>query len=134
MDFVPWTCFSTKWPYLGNGAIKQKNKGTLFPPTFKVRESKVSLFLHNMLSEPSYGHFVILSPGHAIWQNGHISETGPLNIKIRALYFLQLLKFEKAKYPYFCIICFLSRAMAILWFCPLDMLFWQNGHISETGP
>ena len=29
----------------------------------------MSLFWHNMLSEPSYGHFVILSPGHAFRQN-----------------------------------------------------------------
>ena len=49
--------------------------------------------------------------------------------KIRVLYFLQLLKFEKAKCPYFGEICFLSRVMAILWFCPLDMLFdilWKS--------
>ena len=76
-----------------------------------------------MLSEPSYGHFVILSQGHAFHPNGHISETGPQNKKIKVLYFLKLLKFEKAKCLYFCIICFLSRVMAILWFCPRDMLF-----------
>ena len=37
-----------------------------------------------------------------------------INKKIAVLCFLQLLKFEKVKCPYFCIICFLSRVMAIL--------------------
>ena len=33
--------------------------------------------------------------------NGHISAPGPQIKKLRTLSFLQLLKFEKAKYPYF---------------------------------
>ena len=73
------------------------------------------LYLDFMLSELSYGHFVILSHGygHNFEQNGHISEKRQRNKKIRALSFLQLLKFEKAKWPYFCMLCFLSRDMAI---------------------
>ena len=51
----------------------------------------MSLFLYNMLSEPSYGHFVILSQGHAFHPNGHISETGPQNKK----------KLKKRKCPLF---------------------------------
>ena len=129
--------------YLKNGATKSKNKGTFFSRTFKVWESKVPLLIDFMPSKRRYGRFVILSPGHGhnIKQNGHISETRQRNKKTRALFF-QLLKFEKAKWPCFCIscflsrdtaifwfcpyfgiICFLSRVMAILWFCPLDMLF-----------
>ena len=33
-----------KWPYLGSGAKNEKNKGTLFSRTFKVRENKVTSF------------------------------------------------------------------------------------------
>ena len=81
------------------------------------------LFLHVLLSKPKYGHFLILSHGHAFSWNGHISEKRQQNEKTRALSFLQLLKFEKAKWHYFCILCFLSRDMAIFLFCPMDMLF-----------
>ena len=34
-------------------------KNTLFPQIFKVLQNKVSLFLHFMLSELRYGHFMI---------------------------------------------------------------------------
>ena len=52
--------------YLENGATKRKNKSTIFSRPFKVGESKVPLFLDFLLSEPSYGRFVILSHGHEI--------------------------------------------------------------------
>ena len=74
-----------------------------------------------------------MSRGHAFQQIGHISETGPQNKKITVFYFLQLLKFEKAKCPYFCIICFLSQVMAILWFCPRDMLFIKIRKLPYLG-
>ena len=121
--------------YLENGATKRKNKSTFFSRTFKVGESKVTLFFDFMLSEPSYGHFVILSQGHGhnFQQNGQISGTEYWNEKIRALSFLQLLKFEKAKWPYFCILCFLSRDMAIFWFCPGDMLFHKMAISRKRG-
>ena len=85
--------------YLENGATKRKNKSTFFSRNFKVGEIKVTLFFDFMLSEPSYGHFVILSQGHGhnFQQNGQISGTEYQDKKIRALSFLQLLKFEKAK-------------------------------------
>ena len=64
--------------YLENGATKRKNKSTFFSRTSKVGESKVTLFFDFMLSEPSYGHFVILSQGHGhnFQQNGQISGMG----------------------------------------------------------
>ena len=45
---------------------------------FKVGESKVRLFLDVMLSEPSHGHFLIVSQGHGhnFQQNVQISGTG----------------------------------------------------------
>ena len=39
--------------------------------------------------------------------------------KNNGTFYLQLLKLEKTKWSYFCILCFLSRDMAISWFCPL---------------
>ena len=121
--------------YLKNGATKSKNKGTFFSRTFKVWESKVPLLIDFMPSKRRYGRFVILSPGHGhnIKQNGHISETRQRNKKPRALSFLQLLKFEKAKWPCFCISCFLSRDTAIFWFCPLDMLFHKMAISRKRG-
>ena len=46
-----------KWLYLGSWAPNQKSKGTLFSPTFKVTESKVSLLFLFMAQEPRYGYF-----------------------------------------------------------------------------
>ena len=88
-----------------------------------------------MLSEPSYGPFVSLSHGHGhnFQQNGQISWTEYRNKKIRALSFLQLLKFEKVRWPSFCILCFLSRDMAIFWFCPGDMLFHKMAISRKRG-
>ena len=45
----------------------------------------------------------------------------PINIKIRTLSLLKLLKFEKAKWSYFCHFCTLIRDMACFLFCPLDI-------------
>ena len=64
--FCPMDIKLRKWPYLGIGATKHKNKGTFFSPTFKVREGKVVLVLSFSAPEPRYGHFLILSHGHKI--------------------------------------------------------------------
>ena len=51
-------------------------------------------------------HFIFWSLGSKVrdivkWENANISAPGPQIKKLRTLSFLQLLKFEKAKYPYF---------------------------------
>ena len=85
---------------------KSKTKDTFLSSTLKVWESKVSLFFWYMAQGLRYWHF---SPWrwHVLLllrfkrRNGHISAPGPQIKKLRTLSFLQLLKFEKAKYPYF---------------------------------
>ena len=52
---------------------------------------------------------------HEEQENGHILENRPKSVKIRALHFLQLLKFEKIMCLYFFIFWPIFRDMAIFW-------------------
>ena len=49
-----------KWPYLSLWVKNQKNKGTFFSPTFKVREKKVGLFFQFLTCMTRYGHFMLI--------------------------------------------------------------------------
>ena len=69
-----------------------------------LNEMKVPLGFHFEAKPKSYGYFVILM----IWnyfaklgfsQSGHNFFMGPPNEKLRALYFIKLLKFHKIKCP-----------------------------------
>ena len=56
--------------------------------------------------DPRYGYFIFWNLGSEVrdivkWENANISAPGPKIKKLMTLYFLQLFKFEKAKYPYF---------------------------------
>ena len=88
---------------------KSKTKDTFLSSTLKVWESKVSLFFWYMAQGLRYWHF-FLWRWHVLLllrfkrRNGHISAPGPQIKKPRTLSFLQLLKFEKTKYPYFFIL------------------------------
>ena len=95
-----------KWPYLGSWATNKKTKDTFFSSTFKDWESKVSLVFQFMAQGPRYLPFFpwrwhVLLLLRFKRNNAHISAPGPQIKKLRTLSFLQLLKFEKAKFPYF---------------------------------
>ena len=96
-----------KWPYLGSMATNKKTKDIFFPVTFKVWESRVSFFFFNLWPRGRDIGLFSLDDGtySSSWgskeRNGHISAPGPKIKKLRTLSFLQLLKFEKAKCPYF---------------------------------
>ena len=95
-----------KGQYLRPWASYWKNKDTLLSQTLKVEEKKVSLVFWFVAQEPRYGHFIFWSLGSKVCdivklENANILAPGPLTKKLRTLSFLQLLKFEKAKYPYF---------------------------------
>ena len=94
-----------KWPYLASWATNRKTKDTFFSSTFEVGESKVSLLFLFVAQKPRYGQFLPLTIDQTLRpsfkrRNGHISAPGPQIEKLRTLSFLQLLKFDKAKYPY----------------------------------
>ena len=95
-----------KWPYLSSWVTNKKNKDTFFCSTFKVWESKVSLFFQFMVQGPRYWAFFPWRCYELLLlrfkrRNGHISAPGPQIKKLRTLSFLQLVKFEKVKYPHF---------------------------------
>ena len=97
-----------KWPYLGSWATDQKTNDTFFSSTFKVWESKVSLVFQFMAQGPRYLPFFpwrwhVLLLLRFKRRNPHISAPGPQIKKLRTLSFLQFLKFEKARYPFFLI-------------------------------
>jgi hypothetical protein len=52
---------SRKWPYLSPWASNQKNKGTFFSLTFKVREKKVSLVFWFEAQGLRYSHNIYLT-------------------------------------------------------------------------
>ena len=60
-----------KWPYLVLEATKQKNKGTLFSRTFKVRENKVPLLLSNLAFVLSYDYFITFTKPLKAVENGN---------------------------------------------------------------
>ena len=107
-----------KWSYLANFSLNQKNKTTFFSSTLKVEENKVVLFFHFELKWARYDHFfdfkiLIWNPKVVKNKNGYISLIIARNEKIRPLYFLQLLKFEKRKWSYFVILSSSERDTAI---------------------
>ena len=131
-----------KVQYLGPLAINWKNKDILLSQTLKVEEKKVSLIFYLWLrtlsflqllkfEKAKYPYIFNLWPrGRDIelfslddgtysssWgskeRNGHISAPGPQIKKLRTRSFLQLLKFEKAKCPYFFHLWPRGRDMAI---------------------
>ena len=72
-------------------------------------------------------------------RNVHISAPGPQIKKLRTLSFLQLLKFEKAKYPYFFYLWPRGQDIGIFflwrWYVLYFLSFKRwNGHISVPGP
>ena len=98
----------TQWPYFGSWATNKKTKDTFFSSTLKVWESKVSLFFWYMAQGLRYWHFFpwrwyVLLLLRFKRRNGHILAPGPQIKKLRTLSFLQFLKFEKARYPFFLI-------------------------------
>ena len=101
-DIVKWT----KCQNLGSWAINKKTKDPFVFSTLKVWESKVSLFFWYMVQGLRYWQFFLWRWHVRLLlrfkrRNGHISAPGPQIKKLRTFSFLQLLKFEKAKYPYF---------------------------------
>ena len=92
-----------KWSYVGSWALNQKTKDTFYSSTFKVSESRVSLVFLLLVQEPRYWQFFPLTialTSYPELQTKKWSYLGPIK-KLRTLYFVQLLKFEKAKCPYF---------------------------------
>ena len=91
-----------KWLYLSPRPKIEKTKGTFFSLTFKVRENKLPLCLSILALGLRYSHFLIFCWQHQKvpsknLENGYISAPEPKLKKLRALCFLQLLKFEKRK-------------------------------------
>ena len=87
---------------------KSKTKDTFLSSTLKVWESKVSLFFWYMAQGLRYWDFFlwrwyVLLLLRFKRRNGHILAPGPQIKKLRTLSFLQFLKFEKARYPFFLI-------------------------------
>ena len=94
-----------KWPYLSSCIMNQKTKVTLLSQTLKVEEKKAFLFFLFVTQELRYGHFIFwtsVSEVRIIVKGRKCQYLGHWAIKkLRTHSFLQLLKFEKAKYPHF---------------------------------
>ena len=119
-----------KWPYLGSWAVNKKNKDTFFSSTFKVWESKVCLvfFIHGqgakIFTFPQFDDGTYSTSGASIYKMA-ISQL--YLEKLKTLCFLQLLKFERAKCPFFSIFeRGLSYGQSInLQVFPFDIANWK---------
>ena len=73
------------------------------------------------------------------WENHHISSHEPKNKKVRALCFIQFLKFKKAKCLHFCHFWLLAWDIAIFWIW-WELLVnglnqdWESSNISAPEP
>ena len=92
-----------KCQYLGSWATNHKTNDTLLSQTLKVEEKKVSLVFLFVAQEPRYWHFCNLTISRTLLPKFQKIKwaPGPQIKKLMTLSFLQLLKFEKSKYPYF---------------------------------
>ena len=130
--FCPMDMFFIKCLYLGKEATKQKNKSTLFSSTFKVWESKVTLFLNFMLLSRNMAIFWFC-PMDMLFHKMVISRKRGSKTKNMDTLFTSTFKFWESKVTLFLNFMLLSRSMAIFWFCPMDMLFHKMAISRKRG-